>query len=80
MDPREIQNYSTKGDYVPKNLREFYDIVKHNLNKEGVKIPIEKQWISMRFQLLDENTLKIRGYIGFSVFGRTAIWKRATKQ
>ena len=30
-------------------------------------------------QLLDENTLKIRGYIGFSVFGRTAIWKRATK-
>ncbi|MEZ7992977.1 MAG: DUF2147 domain-containing protein [Flavobacteriaceae bacterium] len=31
-------------------------------------------------QLLDENTLKIRGYIGFSVFGRTAIWKRATKQ
>ena len=30
-------------------------------------------------QLLDENTLKIRGYIGFSMFGRTAIWKRATK-
>tara|TARA_B100000787_G_scaffold170313_1_gene166296 strand:+ start:12620 stop:13048 length:429 start_codon:yes stop_codon:yes gene_type:complete len=30
-------------------------------------------------QLLDENTLKIRGYIGLSVFGRTAIWKRATK-
>ena len=30
-------------------------------------------------QLLDENTLKIRGYIGFSIFGRTAIWKRATK-
>ena len=30
-------------------------------------------------QLLDENTLKIRGYIGFSMFGRTAIWKRATQ-
>ena len=30
-------------------------------------------------QLLDENTLKIRGYIGFSMFGRTAIWRRATK-
>lgn len=28
-------------------------------------------------QLLDKNTLKLRGYIGFSVFGRTAIWKRA---
>ncbi len=28
-------------------------------------------------KLLDKNTLKIRGYIGFSMFGRTAIWKRA---
>ena len=27
-------------------------------------------------KLLDKNTLKIRGYIGFSAFGRTAIWKR----
>lgn len=29
-------------------------------------------------KLLDKNTLKIRGYIGVSLFGRTAIWKRAT--
>lgn len=28
-------------------------------------------------KLLDDNTLKLRGYIGFSLFGRTAIWKRA---
>lgn len=28
-------------------------------------------------KLLDNNTLKLRGYIGFSMFGRTAIWKRA---
>ena len=28
-------------------------------------------------KLIDNNTLKLRGYIGFSVFGRTAIWKRA---
>lgn len=28
-------------------------------------------------KLLDKNTLKLRGYIGFSMFGRTAIWKRA---
>ena len=28
-------------------------------------------------QLLDDNTLKLRGYIGISMFGRTAIWKRA---
>ncbi len=28
-------------------------------------------------KLLDKNTLKLRGYIGFSLLGRTAIWKRA---
>ena len=30
-------------------------------------------------QLLDNNTIKLRGYIGISMFGRTAIWKRAKK-
>lgn len=30
-------------------------------------------------QLLDKDTLKLRGYIGFSLFGRTAIWKRASE-
>jgi uncharacterized protein (DUF2147 family) len=28
-------------------------------------------------KLKDDNTLKLRGYIGISWFGRTAIWKRA---
>ena len=27
-------------------------------------------------KLLDKNTLKLRGYIGISLIGRTAIWKR----
>lgn len=30
-------------------------------------------------KLLDKNTLKIRGYIGFSLLGRTAIWKRVNE-
>ena len=30
-------------------------------------------------KLLDDNTLKLRGYIGISLLGRTAIWKRATE-
>jgi len=29
-------------------------------------------------KLEDNNTLKIRGFIGFSLFGKTAIWKRFT--
>lgn len=28
-------------------------------------------------KLKDKNTLKLRGYIGISLIGRTAIWKRA---
>lgn len=28
-------------------------------------------------KLLDNSTLKLRGYIGFSLIGRTALWKRA---
>lgn len=29
--------------------------------------------------LKDQNTMKLRGYIGFSIFGRTAYWYRVTK-
>lgn len=31
-------------------------------------------------KLQDENTLKVRGYIGMSLLGRTTIWKRAGDQ
>ncbi len=27
-------------------------------------------------EFIDENTLKVRGYLGFSLLGRTQIWKR----
>jgi len=30
--------------------------------------------------LKDENTMKLRGYIGFSVFGRTAYWYRVNEK
>ncbi len=30
-------------------------------------------------KLLDDNTLKLRGYIGISLLGRTAIWKRTNQ-
>jgi len=36
---------------------------------------IYKCYISLK----DKNTLKLRGYIGFSLFGRTEYWQRAKK-
>jgi uncharacterized protein (DUF2147 family) len=31
---------------------------------------------SCKMTLVDDHTLKVRGYIGFSLFGRTVIWTR----
>jgi uncharacterized protein (DUF2147 family) len=31
---------------------------------------------SCKLRLLDQNTLKVRGYIGISLIGRTEIWRR----
>ena len=39
--------------------------------------PKNGKYYKCYIKLIDSNTLKLRGYIGFSVFGRTAIWKRA---
>ena len=45
---------------------------------EGGKIydPRNGKTYSCRLTLVDANTLKVRGYIGFSFIGRTAIWTR----
>jgi uncharacterized protein (DUF2147 family) len=31
-------------------------------------------------ELVDENTLEVRGFIGISLFGRTDTWKRQVKK
>ncbi len=31
---------------------------------------------SCKMELIDENTLEVRGFIGISLFGRTDVWKR----
>lgn len=45
--------------------------------KEGwVYDPNNGKTYSCKMELIDERTLKIRGYIGISLFGRTEIWTR----
>ena len=49
--------------------------------KSGGKIldPKNGKEYKCYIKLIDNNTLKLRGYIGISMFGRTAIWKRAAE-
>lgn len=57
-------------------------LIKNNTEWSGGKIldPRNGKEYKCYIKLLDSNSLKLRGYIGFSVFGRTEIWKRATTQ
>ena len=45
---------------------------------EGGKIydPESGKTYSSNLTLQDKNTLKVRGYVGISLFGRTEVWSR----
>lgn len=38
--------------------------------------PANGKTYNCTIELLDKNTLKVRGYLGFSIHGRNQIWKR----
>lgn len=52
--------------------------IKGNLYEEGlIYDPKNGKEYSCKAQLKDKNTLELRGFIGISLLGRTAVWKRA---
>lgn len=46
-------------------------------NSGEIYDPSSGKKYSCRITMPDKNTLKVRGFIGFSLFGRTETWKRA---
>lgn len=74
-----------KGKYHNKSLKNLV-ILKGLKKQEGIykngKItdPEDAKSYSCYVELLKPNKLKIRGYIGFSLFGRTQYWYRVSKK
>jgi len=58
------------------NLRNF-DFIKTNLWENGkVYDPKNGKDYSCKITMIDANTIDVRGFIGFSMLGRTDTWKR----
>jgi len=45
-------------------------------NSGNIYDPSSGKEYSCKINMPDKNTLKVRGYIGISLFGRTEVWKR----
>ncbi|MCK4662632.1 MAG: DUF2147 domain-containing protein [Bacteroidales bacterium] len=72
----ELRNEPIMGIVFMNNF--VYD--ENNIWDSGkVYDPESGNTYSGTLTLKDNNTLYLRGYIGFSIFGRTAIWKRKSK-
>ncbi len=74
-----------EGKYHNKSLKGIVilnDLVKNGEIYEDGNItdPQNAKNYSCNVELITKNKLKIRGYIGFSIFGRTQYWYRVTKQ
>jgi len=51
-----------------------------NLWEDGTVFdPDNGKTYSAKMWLEDENTLKLRGFIGFSLLGRTVVWSRSQR-
>ncbi len=72
----KYHNVDLKGLEILTNLEK----TKEKLYENGkVLDPENNKTYSCYIQLLTKDKLKIRGYIGFSIFGRTQYWYRLDK-
>ncbi|MCS6905920.1 MAG: DUF2147 domain-containing protein [Bacteroidia bacterium] len=57
-------------------LRDFVYVGDNKWEEGKIYDPENGKDYSCILTLIDENTLNVRGYIGFSLIGRTQVWKR----
>ncbi|MBC8110991.1 MAG: DUF2147 domain-containing protein, partial [Verrucomicrobia bacterium] len=62
------------------NLHSFIYAKKNFWDKGNIYDPENGNDYNCEITMTDENTLEVRGFIGVSLFGRTDVWKRQTKQ
>lgn len=73
-DPKKRNN-----PLIGLNLLRNFVYYKNNVWEDGnIYDPENGKDYSCKMTLTDKNTLEVRGYIGFSLIGRTVIWKRIT--
>lgn len=58
------------------NLRHFTFAGKNKWEDGKIYDPENGKEYSCKIELVNENTLEVRGYVGISLFGRTDVWKR----
>ena len=64
-----LQNYSnTNPKTVPKGLRDFYDIAIATFEQSNVKVPKSQQWITMKFQLFNDDFFRFVPITSFEAF------------
>jgi uncharacterized protein (DUF2147 family) len=62
-------------------LVDGFDYAGGNQWKNGIIYdPESGKTYKCKMKLTDEGTLKVRGYIGFSLIGRTTVWTRPAKE
>ena len=67
-----LKNQSIAGMVIVNNL-----VKTEEGREEGTILdPKSGKEYDCYIEFIDENTLKVRGYLGFSLLGRTQIWKR----
>lgn len=75
-DPK-LQSRPLKG---LENLRNFVHKGDKTWEDGNIYDPKTGNDYSCEMNLVDDNTLEVRGYIGVSLFGRTDVWKRQVKK
>lgn len=58
------------------NLRDFVYKKKNHWDDGNIYDPKSGNDYSCKIEMIDDNTLEVRGYVGVSLFGRTDTWKR----
>ena len=76
IDNKDKQNFL--GMVFLKNLE--YSAKKNEWINGVVEYPLKKSTYSMDVSFKDATTLKVRGYCGIALFGKTLYWKKETKK